>query len=144
MKMSLMAIYGAEKSFYSEYRRYSTDFRALGYMPEGELSSKAGFVSGYNPEKLVGVEDSRFLTTDDIMEIEKQNDAAAGFRYGSTAMDVNIKDSGQYCQRGCTADGEHFEVMSIAQLKEGQSPEAWVIDETKGLRQVSNGFGDQE
>lgn len=44
MKLSLVAIYGAQKSFHAEYNRYSTDlYRGLGYAPEAsERWSKRG------------------------------------------------------------------------------------------------------
>lgn len=35
-KIALSAIYGAEKSFYSEYSSYATGMDAIGYAPEGQ------------------------------------------------------------------------------------------------------------
>ena len=35
-KIALSAIYGAEKSFYSEYSSYATGLDAVGYAPEGQ------------------------------------------------------------------------------------------------------------
>jgi type IV pilus assembly protein PilA len=35
-KIALSAIYGAEKSFYSEYSSYATGMDAVGYAPEGQ------------------------------------------------------------------------------------------------------------
>lgn len=35
-KIALSAIYGAEKSFYSEYSAYATGLDAVGYAPEGQ------------------------------------------------------------------------------------------------------------
>ncbi|MGZ3707141.1 MAG: hypothetical protein ACXVA8_14015, partial [Bdellovibrionota bacterium] len=35
-RISLASLYSAEKSYFSEYNRYSTDFNQIGYSPEGD------------------------------------------------------------------------------------------------------------
>ncbi len=55
-KIALAAIYGGEKSFYSEYASYAGSMDAIGYAPEGArrfyatgfASAHSGTISGYN------------------------------------------------------------------------------------------------
>ncbi len=55
-KIALAAIYGAEKSFYSEYSAYMASFEAVGYSPEGAkrfysvgwTAAPSGTANGYN------------------------------------------------------------------------------------------------
>ena len=42
-KGNLSAIYSAEKSFYAEWSQYYSDFRDIGYAPEGRLNYAVGF-----------------------------------------------------------------------------------------------------
>ena len=55
-KIALAAIFGGEKSFYSEYSSYIGSMEAIGYSPEGLrrfysvgwVSSHSGTITGYN------------------------------------------------------------------------------------------------
>ncbi len=61
-KIALAAVYGAEKSFYSEYAAYISAFDAIGYTPEGQrrfytvgfTASPTGAVTGYAGVNSVG------------------------------------------------------------------------------------------
>lgn len=61
-KIALAAVYGAEKSFYSEYAAYIGSMDAIGYTPEGNrrfyrvgwAAAPAGGVTGYVGSTLTG------------------------------------------------------------------------------------------
>lgn len=42
-QVNLSAIYSFNKNFYLEYQGYTSSFRAMGYMPEGDLRYNIGF-----------------------------------------------------------------------------------------------------
>jgi len=55
-KIALAAVYGSEKSFYSEYAAYAGAMDAIGYSPEGQrrfyavgwVAAHSGTITGYN------------------------------------------------------------------------------------------------
>lgn len=47
-KSSLAGIYTAEKAFQAEWNQYFTDFRNIGYRPEGTFRYEHGFAGGIN------------------------------------------------------------------------------------------------
>lgn len=134
MKVTLAALYGAQKSFYSEHKRYSTDLsRGVGYAPEGkERWSKAGFLSPFLPTKLVGEEEPRFMSIDEFV-------AEGGLKFERSGMNFSLQDLGRFCSRGCTANEEQFEIIAAAVLVEGYEPDVWVINEKKELVHAHDG-----
>src|SRR5690606_8352159 len=45
-KTNLGSLYSAEKAFAAEYTRYHSNFRAIGYSPEGRIRYNIGFAGG--------------------------------------------------------------------------------------------------
>ncbi len=136
-------IYGAEKSFYSEYARYSTDFRSIGFSPEmgKELWAKIGFVNAYLPkgeEKPVPSDEGHFLSIEDYATLSSQ-EGGGTLQFRPTAQGLDLAEWARYCSVGCgSSNGQDFEVMAAAKIFEDGPPEIWVIDGVKHLRQVHN------
>jgi len=132
MKVTLAGIYGAQKSFYAEYGRYSTDLNALGYSPEGEKRmSRAGFLRPFQPEVFAGSEDPNSLNIDQF-----ENKV---FKFSRSAVGVSLGNLSRYCRQGCTADNDQFELIAAAQLSPGAEPDVWVINQNKELIHVNDG-----
>jgi prepilin-type N-terminal cleavage/methylation domain-containing protein len=61
-KIALAALYGSEKSFYSEYASYIGSMDAIGYQPEGQrrfyavgwASNSTATINGYNGTNITG------------------------------------------------------------------------------------------
>lgn len=141
IKITLAAIYAGQKSFHSEYGRYSTDlFRGIGFMPEGkERWSKVGFLQPHSPRKLAEAEDPRYLDidayTNDPEIVPEQRPA-----YRNQGEKLSLADLSSHCRQGCTADQHGFEVMAAVTLVPGEPPEVWLINDKKELRQVQDGL----
>lgn len=140
IKVSLSQIYTAEKSFFSEYNRYSTDLNhGAGFRPSDKYRpAKVGFLTSYNPNDLLENEDPRYLDTDSYV-----NDAelpVGHFVYQPSAQKIVLSDYSRFCEAGCTADAEHFEVIAVAQLVEGNPPDIWIINDKKKIQHVQDGL----
>ncbi len=140
MKMSLAAPYGAQKAFYAEHRRYSTDLlNGVGFLPDAEKQrwSKVGFLSPYSPEKTIGAEDPRYF---DIDEYSKDQETPVTFTYRQTGQGFSLADLSRYCEHRCTANDQQFEIMAAAILVEGNAPDIWIINEKKVIRHARDGL----
>ncbi|HEY8280797.1 MAG TPA: hypothetical protein VIH99_14295 [Bdellovibrionota bacterium] len=137
MKISLAAIYGAQKSFYSEYHRYSTDLRQIGYSPESpqKLSFKTGFLAPFYPQNLNKTEDPRFRSFDDYVESDRST-PDQGIHYANGAESLDLSSAQHFCKQGCTADAEHFEVITAANLDNDPDLDVWILSETKTIVHV--------
>lgn len=138
MKISLAVLYAAQKSFWAETGRYSTDLKAVGFTTQGkELWSKLGFLSPYSPPEILGKEDPRVMDTDSLF---RESDPAKAPRLRFTARPVDLGSLARFCRQGCTATADQFEIIAAAQLMEGYPPDVWLITEKKTIRSVSNGL----
>jgi hypothetical protein len=132
MKITLSALYGAQKSFYAEYGRYSTDLNAVGYSPqEKERMSRAGFLRPFRPEGLAGSEDPSFLSLDQFNPQQ--------FKFSRSAKGLSMPNLSNYCRQGCSADEAQFEIIAAAQFSPGAEPDVWVINQNKELVHVNDG-----
>lgn len=140
MKMSLSSIYSAEKAFYAEAGRYSTDFDVIGWMPvEQILTAKVGFLDPFATETDEYADRSDRLDTDQLVEASQSFDEIAmRYTYAESATRVNIRSLYSYCEQGCTANREQFEVIAAANLDEDDDLDIWRINERKELVHVSD------
>ncbi|RZA09255.1 MAG: hypothetical protein EOP11_02300 [Proteobacteria bacterium] len=137
-KMNLAGNYGAQKSYFSEYSRYSTDLYAVGWQPEGfPLPFKAGFLQPFFPAQLEPNEDPRRMDTDTI--VADARGAEPGFvAYTPGAEPIALSSLSQYCQMGCTASERGFELLVAFNLDEDAGLDVWRINEKKKLEQVAD------
>ncbi len=137
MKVSLAALYAGQKSFFAEYSRYSTDFLALGYSPEGSLKHKTGFLRPYNPKEATSPTEQsgrQILSTDELNDLyEREQGPNKLFSITPEAKKISLEMAARFCRNGCTADGEHFEIFAVANLDEDPDLDVWLIDETKTI-----------
>jgi hypothetical protein len=133
MKVSLAAIYGAQKATFHELGRYTTDLKALGYLPVMEAGKKLWSVTGFlrpsSTQPSSSAEDPRTMNTKAIVPKEALSESAAR---------LNLDEiSERYCRNGCTASESGFELLSIANLDDDPDLEIWSINERKELTQLS-------
>lgn len=135
MKISLSALYGAEKSFYFEFHRYSTDLATIGYGPEDGQWHKVGFIEPFYPEKLTQTEDPRVHDTSELKQFAQNQPLF----FRQNAEKISLADFRRFCKKGCTASESHFELLAATQLIDGYPAEVWLIDDQKNLIQVQDG-----
>ena len=126
MKISLAALYGAEKSFFAEYNRYSTDLRAIGYQPEAgkELRAKMGFLHAFNPHRPEKNERPDFMSTEEYV-----SDPQYRLKFTPEAEAAHLDDAARFCHQGCTASDSGFEI-AIVTTTNGQS-DVWTVNHNK-------------
>jgi len=142
IKISLAASFGSQKSFFSEFGRYSTDFYALGYQPEGpEYSIKAGFLRPFSPRgKSVGKENSSetAYNFDSFIDTENRIREEVGkkvqlLKFSESIEKVDFYSAQQFCKKDCTASENHFEMISVANLDDDPDLDVWLIDDSKTI-----------
>lgn len=143
MKISLASIYAAEKAFFAEYGRYSTDLAAIGWQPDNStLRARVGFLRAFYPSKTnESSENFDRLSSNELLE-HLNTTRTEQFGYGPTALPIEFGDSLQkFCDSDCTASDAKFEVIAAADF--GSGMEVWRINEKKQLLQVSDGVHSQ-
>jgi len=134
MKVSLAAMYGAEKSYFSEYGRYTTDFNQLGYSPERrEINIKTGFVAAYQPENPLKTEDPRFMSFDEFFSEYPPKGGQDPLKFSPSAEGFRLADVSRFCRQGCTASESGFEIISASNLDGDPDLDVWTINEKKEL-----------
>ena len=134
VKMALSSGYTAMISFHAEYNRFSTDFRAMGFGPlGGSIPYKVGFLAPYVP-----------TVTDPSLTSEDPNNMTSDFidgqKYDPIGEKINLSDFARHCERGCTATDSEFEMIAVLPLPNSTSPDVWLINEKKEMRQVVDGL----
>lgn len=135
-KIGLAANYAAQKSFFAEYGRYTTDLYAVGWMPEeNPLPYKAGFLQPAQPANLPANEDPRRLDTDALLR-DPESPARSGRLYTPSAEAISLADLSGYCKLGCTASERSFELLVAFNLDDDATLDVWRITDKKELEQV--------
>jgi hypothetical protein len=126
MKIALSALWGAEKSFFSEYHRYSTDFNQIGYVPdEGRLlHAKVGFLRPFNPSHPNPNERPDNMSTESLHEANPD-----AYSFSPEASEVTLADAARYCHEGCTASDTGFELVVVSKLN-GRL-DVWTLNDRK-------------
>ena len=122
-KIALAAVYGAEKSFYSEYSAYLSSFDAIGYAPEGQKrfysvgwSAAGGTATGYSGGSATGY--------------YARTAYPAAWSTCTTAL------SGLAAALS-TADNQSFTASARGQIRDGTNCDHWDIDSTKVLKNTT-------
>jgi len=139
IKVSLSSAYSAEKSYYDEYGRYTSDLRVMGWLPQAALvRSRLGFLSPFQPSELQMGEDPRTMDSDAFIG-EQEMDYQGKMRtyaYDKSAEGFSLQELEHNCEDGCTATSEHFEILAAAMLPNGQI-DAWRINDRKELTHLT-------
>ncbi len=147
-KTSLASIFSAQRAFHAEFGRYSTDFNALGFSPvevqqHGVLEYKIGFLNPYTPDTPTpGLsENPESMTSDTYMNVPVNitNPARDVAAYSDPAKKLSLEEFRRYCQMGCTADRDRFELLLVLPLENGQH-DVWLINDKKEFVHACNGL----
>lgn len=126
-KIALSAIYGAEKSFYSEYSAYATGMDAIGYAPEGQRRYyNTGFNSGSITASVTGFSGNPNTNSFFNAVNNPFNCSGGSVNLGGTTTTTNPQD---------------FDVRASGCIRNGSATwDTWTIDENKILGNVTLGL----
>ena len=145
IRFSLSTIYVAQKSYFNEHKRYTSDLLAAGWNPmdrEKELPYRAGFLKEFIPETyddLYFREDPRRMTAELLYSDPQMGDS---YRIADNARRLYLPDFEHLCQNDCGVYADGFEFMLAAPLP-GGGVDVWTINENKELRHVQDGLARQ-
>lgn len=129
-KVALSSIYVAEQAFFSEHNRYTTDLKAIGYQPmKGtKLSSKFGFLEAFNSNQNITNESANRKDSDTFISDELE--------YLPQVQEIELEKVRSYCQSGCSATDDKFEIILATNLDGDKDLDLWTINERKELIHV--------
>ncbi|MNK08111.1 hypothetical protein D3C87_260380 [compost metagenome] len=137
VKVMLSSLYVAEKAFFAEYGRYSSDLQAIGWRPDsGEMNVKVGFAEPSTSASINEGENLEARIDSDYLVLESEGQQEP-YQYSKWAKDLSLKDLSHYCSIGCTASDTRFEIMAVSRSGPNGEPEAWVINQDKQFIQVT-------
>ena len=144
-KFALASGFTAQFAFHAEYERYTTDLKSLGFVPmQNELNYKMGFINQFHPaadDNQSTHEDwdsTKNLTTDTFIG-EPTDKPDQKFTYAPETNAINLHDYARYCERGCTASDQEFEMLVVFPLPHSDRVDVWIVNEKKEIQQVLDG-----
>lgn len=133
MKANMSMIYTAQASFFSDYKRYTTDIHYTGYTLRRPSPFKMGFLTPFHAHEVEPNERVDELLNSDALVTLSQPDEVETQPYTQTAKNIDLEDLSQYCSNGCTANEEGFESVFAANLDDDDTLDVWVINEKKQI-----------
>lgn len=137
-KANLSGLYTAQKAFYAEWTRYFTDFRDVGFAPEGNLRYRIGF----NAAGVAIPANSGYSGPSNPNPMAATNST----QYNSQLYCVMPTTSGSYCRENpnfsnfplpaatVTAAGQNFSAAAIGNIDSDVATDTWFINQQKNLR----------
>ncbi|MFN8790766.1 MAG: hypothetical protein ACK5Y2_04845 [Bdellovibrionales bacterium] len=113
----LLRLYGAQKTFWAQHGRYTTDLLALGLRPsELEIPFKFGFLRSFEPESpladaLLKEDPSRLNSDFFLSELEPARQER--YVYSPSVEKLDLSRYASSCRFQCTADEHKFEVLLV-------------------------------
>lgn len=135
IKNQLASLYTAEKAFYAEYNRYSSDLKAIGWLPDpGESDVKVGFAEASTGEAIEGEDPEARMDSD---YLQQQSIPDASYTYSKWADGLSVKNLSGQCRNGCRASEHRFEIMAVSRTGPQGKPEVWTINDDKEIIKVT-------
>lgn len=135
IKTQLASLYTAEKAFYAEYNRYSSDLKAIGWLPDpGESDVKVGFAEATTGEVIEGEDPEARMDSD---YLQQQSIPDASYTYSKWADGLSVKNLSGQCRNGCRASEHRFEIMAVSRTGPQGKPEVWTINDDKEIIKVT-------
>lgn len=136
IKSNLMGLYAAEMSWREEMGRFTTDIKFVGFNVDSHVvAAKFGFLNQFDPESVMEGEHPNLMNTDELVARDVTSDGKE-YDYAASAEDVDLNSIKNYCQEGCTATENTFEIIAAANLDDDNTYDVWVINDRKELRHV--------
>jgi hypothetical protein len=142
-RVQLASVYAAEKTFFMEYGRYTTDIKFLGLnLSEAEIGFKMGFLSPTRPV-VVAYVDSTLHEEPDRMDSDSligdtYQETNERYEYTNEAQGLSLKGLDSYCRQGCSADETQFEMLMAVPLSVGHT-DVWLVNSEKDITLVQDG-----
>lgn len=136
IKFHLAALYTAEKAFYAEYNRYTSDLKAIGWFPDaGDLDIKYGFAEPSVGAVTEGEAPEENMDSDYLL---KNPTTDGSFSYSKWAQGLSLKNLSGQCRNGCRAAEHRFEIMAVSRTGPKGEPEVWVINDDKEIIKLTD------
>lgn len=150
-RFSLAGLFSALRAYHSDYGRYSTDLNSIGFVPlaidqKASLAYKFGFLKPYFPEPVIAKvepkgENPESTSTDTFMNVPinitaPNRDAPS---YTPEARNISLDAFHRYCQIGCTATRDRFEILLVVPLGNDQN-DVWLINDKKEVLHACDGL----
>lgn len=145
-KAMLGALYSAEKSFFAEWNNYLSDFRDIGFAPEGRLRYRVGFSaagdgiaanSGYS-----GPANGQ-TPTNAAVSVQFRTDiapAVCGAALACTEMPNFPQALAPATTLLNTVGNQQFTAQAAGRIGTGANIDRWTIDHRKQLINILNGI----
>ncbi len=142
-KSTLASIYTAESSYFAEWNRFTTDLKAAGFSNSTRiLNTKFGFMHPFRTEDLseesTGNEVPDRTTSDFLLE-EIDSQSNERFVYSEQLANLDLSQFEKYCENGCTASSEGFELILVALLGDEKNFDVWLINSKKEIKLIHDG-----
>lgn len=138
IRMSLINVYAAEESFFTENGRYSTDLRILAWSPnDPSMAAQIGFVRSFDPPDRLQGEDLFFLNTDQFVAESFDNESGrSAYHYAKSAEGFSLRMLESSCKVSCGASTTGFEVLGAANLDDDDVLDVWRMNEKREMEHV--------
>jgi len=129
-KSTLRIVFLGEYAFFQKHKRYTTDLKAIGYIPtEGtKFTVKFGFLDAFNSNQNIANESADRKNSDVFIK--------TGIEYALQAQEILLEKTRGYCQMGCGVTTDKFEAIAAANLDNDDDLDLWTINERKEIIHV--------
>jgi Na+-transporting methylmalonyl-CoA/oxaloacetate decarboxylase gamma subunit len=139
LKSAAAGGYTAQRAFQAEWNRFTSDLVFMGWEPTmPELNYKMGFLGALVADAVDEKEKPQRYSTDAFIN-EETDQSSEKIRYTRAAEKINLSDYARYCQQGCVATKDSFELLLVLPLDEQGHVDVWTINDKKEMKQVVDG-----
>ena len=147
-KANLSSLYTAEKSFFSEFQIYDTQFAAVGYSPEGQLRYRLGWAAAANCT-LVQLNQAGYSAT--AVPANAAADSTAFCAASGTCTQIagsaglalpgTVGAAGTMCVtgNGGAAPGAIWTAAAIGIISNVVAGDQWTMNDTKTMNNLADG-----
>lgn len=137
IRATLSGIYTAQKAYFAEYDRYSSDLGHIGYLPsEGTIKARFGFLEPYTPNGGLNSNEDPSRSNSDAFIALKDDDGETVYQYDDYSRRASLAKYERYCDNRCTVSNDQFELISAVNLDNDETLDVWIIDSRKNIRHV--------
>lgn len=137
IRATLSGIYTAQKAYFAEYDRYSSDLGHIGYLPsEGTIKARFGFLEPYTPNGGLNSNEDPSRSSSDAFIALKDDDGETVYQYDDYSRRASLAKYERYCDNRCTVSNDQFELISAVNLDNDETLDVWIIDSRKNIRHV--------
>jgi len=150
--MSLSANYTALKTFYEDYKRYSTDLFFQGFSLQSSnenniINYKFGFLKSFRPNGLLQeyevIENPDYKDSDYFIDHYLDRDGRS-FYYSDEIRSFDLSSLKKYCEYDCSAGKDHFELVFVFSYPQNQGYEVWLMNHKKEIKKVGKFLPQEE